>query len=414
MYSLTKKLILTLLTIGGVGALFVVLLSNIQTPIRFDQFLFELNSNKMAHQLSNYSVTNRIIAIDQANTLTPTIVIGRPTGLMNGPIAPERPPEEITSVDKNGFMHDVATISFIIVGIVTLCAVLLDMLWAQRLTEPTHMITKELERVATKDSRQIEIRSQDTNSQFVQSLNKIRYDLNTSNQHRIQMTADIAHDLRNPLSILMGYLEGLKDEELTGTPQLFNVLYGEAKLLSSLIYELRTLSMAETGKLALKKELIAPKSLLERCSLAYAIKAQQHGIELYVEATNGLPEIEIDLQRMIQVLNNLIANALRHTIEGKIVLWAHQDENYVCLQVSDTGTGIASKDLPYIFDRFYHVDNGRGRSNECEIGSSGLGLAIAKAIVLAHGGKISAKSDLNHGTTITIALPYAQKKKLGS
>ena len=245
---------------------------------------------------------------------------------------------------------------------------------------------------------------------LISGIIKTNSDLNASNQLRIQMTADIAHDLRNPLSVLMGYLEGLKDEELTGTPQLFNILYGEAKLLSSLIHELRTLSVAETGKLALKKELIAPKSLLERCGLAYVMKAQQHGIELYVEAANELPEIEVDLQRMTQVLNNLIANALRHTMEGKIVLWAHQDENYVCLHVSDTGTGIASKDLPYIFDRFYHVDNGRGRSNECEIGSSGLGLAIAKTIVLAHGGNISAKSDLNHGTTITITLPYAQKK----
>jgi two-component system sensor histidine kinase BaeS len=142
--------------------------------------------------------------------------------------------------------------------------------------------------------------------------------------------------------------------------------------------------------------------LLERTGLAYVIQAQRQGIHLSVNATDGLPPVTVDTERMTQVLNNLVANALRFTSEGEIVLGASADNKYVRLHVSDTGTGIAADDLPNVFDRFYRADTSRQRKGD---GDSGLGLAIAKAMVEAHGGTIAVESTLGRGSVFTITLP---------
>jgi signal transduction histidine kinase len=148
---------------------------------------------------------------------------------------------------------------------------------------------------------------------------------------------------------------------------------------------------------------VDPKALLERTGLAYVMEAEQRGLDLRIEAADNLPSVMVDADRMTQVFNNLVSNALRYTSQGSIVLAASATNQQVRFEVRDTGTGISAEELAHIFDRFYRADESRQRTED---GSSGLGLAIAKAIVEVHGGQITAVSTPAQGTTFAITLPH--------
>jgi two-component system sensor histidine kinase BaeS len=221
------------------------------------------------------------------------------------------------------------------------------------------------------------------------------------------MTADLAHDLRTPLSILRGYTEGLKDGRLQGAPAMYTLMHGEVEHLQRLVEDLRLLSLADAGELSLNRRAVDPAALIERTGLAYIVQAEQQGLALRVEAGENLPSITVDTDRMTQVLNNLVSNALRYTAQGEIVLSASAENQHVQLKVSDTGSGIPLADLPFVFDRFYRADKSRQRTDDT---ASGLGLAIAKAIVEAHKGMIAVESTPEKGTVFTITLPATNRR----
>ncbi len=223
-----------------------------------------------------------------------------------------------------------------------------------------------------------------------------------ASQLRQQMTADLAHDIRTPLSILRSYTEGLKDQRFAGSPIIYSVLHEEVEHLQRLVEDLRILSLADAGELVLNRRMIDPRAILERVGLAHIMQAEAHGITLTVEASDQLPSISVDTDRMTQVLNNLVSNALRYASAGSIRLGAQLVADHVLLTVHDTGSGIDSADLPFIFDRLYRADKSRQRNAS---NTSGLGLAIAKAIIEAHSGTIRVDSQLAKGTTFTISLP---------
>jgi signal transduction histidine kinase len=177
-------------------------------------------------------------------------------------------------------------------------------------------------------------------------------------------------------------------------------MYAKGQHLQHLIDELRTLALADAGELTLTRRPVQPQMLLEHTALAYMVQAQEEDITLQVEAGGELPEIEVDPERMSQVLGNLVNNAIRHTPEGgQVSLSAGARDNLVLLRVSDTGPGIDAADLPHIFDRFYRSDKSRQQNGE-----SGLGLAIAKSIVEAHGGTITVESAPGSGASFIITL----------
>ena len=188
---------------------------------------------------------------------------------------------------------------------------------------------------------------------------------------------------------------------LTPTPERFDMIYCEVQHLQQLVEDLRTLSLADAGELRLNRQPIAPRALLAQVAALFQHRADQQRIALSVDAADTLPDLNIDESRFVQVLGNLVANALRYTSEsGHVTLGAVRRLGMVDLLVRDDGAGISSEALPHIFDRFYRADQARQQTT----GESGLGLAIARSIVEAHGGMITAESHVGKGTTFTIAL----------
>jgi signal transduction histidine kinase len=217
------------------------------------------------------------------------------------------------------------------------------------------------------------------------------------------MTADIAHDLRSPLSVIAGYAEALNDGKLPGTPETYTILHRETRHLSRLVEDLRTLSLADAGELTLNRMPTQAAWLLEQAAVRHAVGAEQRGISLRVEASAQAGSVTVDPERMAQVFDNLILNAFRYTPEGgEVILEAGPAQENVVFRVRDNGSGIAAEDLPHIFNRFYRADKSRQQNGE-----SGLGLAIARSIVEAHGGSIAVESQLGQGSTFTLTLPKA-------
>jgi signal transduction histidine kinase len=292
----------------------------------------------------------------------------------------------------------------------TVVALLLGVFLARTISRPVRELTAATQLVAKGElGYQVPVRTQDELGELAASFNRMSADLSQSTELRRQMTADIAHELRTPLSVIMGYTEALSDGKLEGAPDTFDILHEEAQHLSRLIDDLRTLSLADAGELSLTCRPVSPQMLLQRAASAYAAQAQRQEVSLQVEAEGNLPEVEVDPDRMAQVLGNLVSNALRYTPAGGQILLSAEcrpecidGQPYtLCLKVHDTGAGIASDNLPHIFDRFYRGDVARHQGE----GESGLGLAIAKSIIEVHGGVISAESTLGAGTTFTIQLP---------
>jgi signal transduction histidine kinase len=231
-------------------------------------------------------------------------------------------------------------------------------------------------------------------------------DLSHADEVQRQMTADIAHELRSPLTVITGYLEGLRDGVIKPSPARFAALYDEAQQLTRLVEDLRTLSLADAGRLSLARQRIAAAALLARVVAALAHRAAQAGIELQIcPGDAGTPDVDVDPERILQVLANLVSNALRHTpAGGAITLSATRHDASVLIQVADTGQGIPADVLPHVFERFYRGEASRSQQGE----ESGLGLAIARSIVEIHGGTIAAASaGPGQGASFTVRLPVA-------
>lgn len=285
----------------------------------------------------------------------------------------------------------------------TVIALLLGILLARTISRPVRELTAATQLVAQGQlGHQVPVRTRDELGELAASFNQMSADLAHSNHLRRQMTADIAHELRTPLSVILGYTEALSDAKLQGTPEAFHIMHDEAQHLGRLVEDLQTLALADAGELSLTRRPTAPQTLLERAASAYRAQAEQKGISLHVLAAPDLPEVEVDPDRMAQVLSNLVSNALRYTpAGGEITLSAEFRPSVVRLRVRDTGAGIAPEDLPHVFERFYRGDKSRQRQE----GESGLGLAIARSIVETQGGTIVVDSTPGEGTTFTIALP---------
>lgn len=288
-----------------------------------------------------------------------------------------------------------------------LVAVAIGVFLAGRLLKPIRRLTAASQDLARGNlEQQVPVTSQDELGQLTLTFNQMSADLLRSDQERKRMTADITHDLSTPLQIISGYVEMLEDDEVKLTPQRLEIIKTEIEHLRRLVGDLTILSQVEGGGLEIQLQPIQPAGLLERVYQAYQPIAARQGVELTLDVPESAPEIQVDEGRMVQVLKNLLENALRYTPQGgTIQLNASIDAEKVQLRVTDSGSGIEPDDLPYVFDRFYRADKARGTNS----GKMGLGLAICKALVVAQGGVISAESaGKDQGTSMVMVFPPSQ------
>jgi two-component system sensor histidine kinase BaeS len=282
-------------------------------------------------------------------------------------------------------------------------SLLLGVLLARTITHPIRELTEATRALAEGDLHQeVSVRTRDELGELASSFNQMSVDLARSIDLRRQMTADIAHELRTPISVILGHVDALNEGVLPFNDETFNIIREETNRLERLVEDLRTLSRADARELTLILRPIRPSELLHQAQATHRLLARKKGIAMHVEAEKGLPEIEVDPDRMSQVFGNLLRNALRYTpAGGEIHLSATSVEDGVEFRVSDSGPGIDPEALPHIFDRFYRTDASRQR----DTGGSGLGLAIAKSLVEAHGGQIRVESHREEGTTFVIQIP---------
>ena len=297
-----------------------------------------------------------------------------------------------------GFLSAALALAAVLLGLATF--------FSSRLSRPLRRLTQAAQTVAAGD---LQVRVQPGPvreiAELAQAFNTMTGALVRADQQRRQLTADVAHELRTPLSIIRGRLEGMQDGVYAATPEQIGVLLDKTALLERLIEDLRLLALADAGQLPLYPEPFDPALLLHDVARSFGPQAAAGGVTLRVAAAD-LPEFEADPQRIAQVLGNLVGNALRYTPPGGTITlgagWADARRMAVVLAVHDTGCGIAPEDLPHIFERFWRADRARARGS----GGAGLGLVIAKRLIEAHGGQIAAQSTPGQGTTITCTLPY--------
>jgi two-component system OmpR family sensor kinase/two-component system sensor histidine kinase BaeS len=240
---------------------------------------------------------------------------------------------------------------------------------------------------------------------LAKSFNRMTHELERADHQRRNLTADVAHELRTPLHVIQGNLEGIVDGVYEPDEKHVNSILDETRLLNRLVDDLHTLALAEAGQLSMAHDIVNVQSLLEDVVTSFSGQAEAAGIDVRAMShseTNALT-VRGDDKRLYQVLSNLVVNALRHTSRGgTITLEAERDDGAVRIVVRDTGEGIPAEDLPHIFDRFWRGDRSRSHTDGS---GAGLGLAIARQLVEAHGGSIEAHSQVGQGTTFTLHLP---------
>jgi signal transduction histidine kinase len=323
-------------------------------------------------------------------------------GAVVGTILTAPTPPGLTAQEQ-AYLQRTNTALLLASGGAVLVALLVGVVLAGTLVHPLQALTLAAQQMSRGELKQeVAVSSSDEIGQLATAFNQMSQEIARASESRRQMTADITHELRTPLTVIAGYVESMRDGALAPTPERLAVVYAEIEQLQHLVGDLRILAKADTGELNLDKHPASPLDLLQQSCAAFEHQARQQGVQLSLQADGPLPAVLVDEVRMAQVLDNLISNALRFTPPaGQITLRAWQAGGLVNLAVQDTGQGVSPEDLPSIFDRFYRADKSR-TSNKGELG---LGLAIAKALVEAHAGKIEATSTLGKGTTFTIHLP---------
>ena len=285
-------------------------------------------------------------------------------------------------------------------------ALVLIFFLSRRITSPIAVLSGAARRLGHGDlSQRVHVRGEGEVAALAQAFNIMATDLENNEQLRRNLIADVAHELRTPLSNIQGYLEAIRDGVIEPDDTTIRSLNEEAALLSRLVNELQELSLAEAGELKLVYQAEDIIELVRQAVDPWQPQSKIKGISLSLNLPDNLPRVNIDWQRINQVMHNLMENAVAHTSKGgTITVAAIKQGNWVEISVTDTGEGIPAEDLSNIFERFYRVDKSRARAT----GGSGLELTIAKRLVEGHGGKITVQSQLGKGSRFSFTLPVAE------
>jgi two-component system sensor histidine kinase BaeS len=446
MRSITLKMVLAFLGIALVSIVIIVLLARWNTGTEFSRFVTDRRGEDLVTTLENYyrvtgswegvgisfilNVTPQgpdngpphepfFTLVDQSGQVVfagigyrlgqqvspsdlshglPVQVDGETVGTLVMARTPfQRNPREEEFIQRTNLMLLYSGIGASIV------ALLLGIFLSRTFTRPIRELTEATRAVADGNlGQQVSVRSKDELGKLAASFNRMSSDLARSTNARKQMTADIAHELRTPLSLILGHADAVHDGVLPPSQENFEIIRDEAVRLEHLVDDLRILSLADAGELSIHLQEVSPQKLLSDIQATYLYLASQKNVEIQLDMASDMPMLKIDPVRMTQVLTNVLDNALRHTPEdGQIKLSARTVQDGIELSIQDSGSGVEDEDANRIFERFYRTDSARHRDR----GGSGLGLAIAKSIVQAHNGQIWAESAPGQGLTVKIKLP---------
>lgn len=276
------------------------------------------------------------------------------------------------------------------------------LLFAERITRSLRLLRDAAQRLDLRDlSRRVSVQGQDEIAELATSFNRMAERLDAADRSRRHLLADVAHELRHPLANMQGRMDLILDGKVELDVAELLPLQDEIGRLRRMVGDLRDLSLAEVGGLALQRGPVDLSELLRSLALHLEVVAEERGVEFAVVVPEQLPLVEGDPDRLKQVFINLLTNAMQYVGAGdRVALRAWVTPGEVHVAVSDTGPGIPPEHLPHLFDRFYRVDASRSRGS----GGSGLGLAIVRSLVELHGGRVGVASQVGVGTTFTVTL----------
>jgi len=445
--KLTTKLILAFLLISLFSTGIIVAFTRISTSREFDKFVNDRYRTELVEELARYyeehqtwaglegtfipfdpnhpkPVDSRPLFFSIADTKGRIIISGEQfaagktvsaealnagaqiqvnhetVGILLLDTAPARNPMEDEFIYRMGR-------SIFLSGIGTLIlALILGAILSRTITRPIRELTSVTHKMADGNfGQQVQVRSRDEIGELAASFNKMNDALARSLNLRKQMTADIAHELRTPLSLIIGHAEAVHDGVLPPSTENFEIIREEAERLEQLVNDLRILSLADAGELSVDFQPVDVNKLLSDIQSHYLIQFNQKRIALNLESAPAVLSATLDPIRFSQVLTNILDNALRYTPEnGRVDISTRQVNDQIEIAIQHSGRGVTAEEAVHLFDRFYRADESRARDK----GGSGLGLAIARSIVEMHEGRIWAESETGKGLKVTVVLPLVK------
>ena len=305
---------------------------------------------------------------------------------------------------RAAFQDAVQTALVVAVAVAAAAAILVSFALSTRFSRPIGRLAVASRRIASgRYAERVPVTSDDELGELAESFNTMAASLEATERRRLQLVGDVAHELRTPLTTLDGYLEGLEDGIIQPSDATWSLLRGETIRLSRLVNDLQELWRAEARQLVLKLEPVDVKVLVSTAVERYATSAAERGIVLRLEADPAVPPVMTDRDRIVQVLDNLLSNAVRYTADGtEVTVHLRSEPNAVTLSVVDRGPGLTDEQRERVFERFYRADPSRSRA----LGGSGIGLAITKALVELMGGRIWVESEgPGRGAMFNVSLP---------
>lgn len=335
--------------------------------------------------VSREVIVNEVVVNDLVEALTPTDA------------------ESISLIFLEDIRHGVQRAIFMAM----IVAVIVGTVIVRQITRPLSRLREATQTLAQGDlSVRVPVKSRDEVGRVAESFNQMAADLEQQEQVRRQMVADVAHELRTPLTVMNSNLEAMLDGLIQPNPTELGELHDETQRLIRMIEDLRLLSLADAGRLQVRKENVDVFDIIDMVISRMTPLAQSQGIKLPAPMRAVPLIINGDVDKLQQAIGNLVDNGIRHTLAGgKVLVTAVQENKFVHISVTDTGRGIPPEDLPNLFDRFWRGDKSRSRHS----GGSGLGLSIVQQIVELHNGSITAVSPDGMGATFTITLPLVEK-----
>lgn len=285
-------------------------------------------------------------------------------------------------------------------------ALLLASYLTYQLTRPIRQLTRAAEALKKGDlSQRISPQGYSEIATLSRTFNQMASTLERSSERRKALTADIAHELRTPLSVQQAYIEAMQDGIHALDIENLQKIEGQNQALIRLVDDLRTLSLADAGELPLEQRVTDLHQHVEQVIHHFRPKAEEKHVSLEHPKTGQLPQVYVDPQRVEQIIINLLSNALRHTPQGStITINLSTSGDMVLLSVRDQGEGVSEEEIPYLFQRFYKSD----KSRQEEQGGTGLGLSISQKLAQAHGGRIEVSNHPEGGAVFTLHIPTAE------